>query len=197
VGDVLATMREGLSGSALVGVRHLVHDEADPRWLERPDVVRGLQAVADAGLVYDLLVRPPHLPSAVIAVDGVKGGRFVLDHGGKPAIGAGETEPWAGLVSELAARPNVVAKLSGLVTEAGPTWSPDVIRPYVDHLVGAFGPERLLYGSDWPVCLGEASYADVIGLARSLLDDLLGPPETAMVMTANAVRTYGLGERPR
>lgn len=191
----LDALRRHPGGHALVGLRHLVQDEPDPRWLERPEVVRGLRAVADAGLAYDLLVRPPQLPSALAAVDAVEGGRFVLDHGGKPPISPGTTEPWAGLVAQLAARPNVVCKFSGFVTEASPSWGPDDFAPYVDLLVAAFGPERLIFGSDWPVCTSAASYGEVVGLAWSLLHQRLGHEETSRVMMANAVAAYCLGPR--
>ena len=185
-------LRERPDGAALVGVRHLVQDELDPRWLERGEVVRGLRAVADAGLACDLLVRPRELPSALAAVDAVENGRFVLDHGGKPEISKGAIEPWSCLVGELASRRNVVCKLSGLVTEAGRSWTAEAIAPYVDKLLESFGPRRLLFGSDWPVCTAVASYAEVFGLARGLLGERLAPDEMKMVMTTNALETYRL-----
>ena len=193
VADALAAWRQGPRGELLVGARHLVQDEPDPRWLERREVIRGLKALAAAGLTYDLLVRARELPSALVAVDAVETGRFVLDHGAKPEIAAGTTEPWWSLVGELARRPHVSCKLSGLVTEAGRPWKAANMGPYVDRLVEVFGPERLMFGSDWPVCTASASYAEVVDLASSLLVERLGAAETAMVMTANAVKTYGLG----
>jgi L-fuconolactonase len=191
----VAALRSGPGGHLLVGIRHLVHDEADPGWLSRPEVKRGLRAVADAGLVYDLLVRSRELPSALAAVDAVDGGRFVLDHGAKPEIATGGAQPWSDLVADLARRPNVVCKLSGLVTEAGPAWTLEQIAPYVDHLLDTFGPDRLLFGSDWPVCTVRAGYADVVELARSLLAERLSADERAKVMWANAQETYGLDVR--
>jgi len=192
VSDTIDAWRHSPGGAVLVGARHLVQGEADPRWLERPDVIHGLKALADAGLTYDLLVRPRQLPSAVVAVDAVESGRFVLDHGAKPEIAAVITEPWWSLVGELARRPHVTCKLSGLVTEAGQPWKAGDLGPYVDRLVEVFGPERLMFGSDWPVCIASASYADVVDLARSLLAERLGAAETAMVMADNAVTTYSL-----
>ena len=192
VADAIAAVRQSPGGEVLVGARHLVQGEPDPRWLERPEVIRGLKALATAGLTYDLLVRPRELPSALVAVDAVEGGRFVLDHGAKPEIAAGITEPWSSMVGELARRPHVTCKLSGLVTEAGRPWKAADLSPYVNRLVEVFGPERLMFGSDWPVCTAAASYAQVVDLASSLLAERLGPAETAMVMTANAVATYGL-----
>jgi L-fuconolactonase len=98
-------------------------------------------------------------------------------------------------VADLARRPNVVCKLSGLVTEAGPAWTLEQIAPYVDHLLDTFGPDRLLFGSDWPVCTVRAGYADVVELARSLLAERLSADERAKVMWANAQETYGLDVR--
>jgi len=192
VGDEIARLWAGPGGDLLVGIRHLVQDEPDPDWLGRPDVRRGLRAVGAAGLAYDLLVRPRQLPAA-LAVTGVLGNvRFVLDHGAKPEIAAGKLEPWASLIRDLAARPNVVAKVSGLVTEAGPKWRPDQIAPYVDHLLDGFGTARLMFGSDWPVCTLAAGYGEVVAVARETLARRLGPAELDAVFAANAVSAYGL-----
>jgi len=122
VADELARLRSLPGGDRLVGIRHLVQDEPDPDWLRQPAVRRGLQAVGAAGLSYDLLIRPAQLPAAlhVTQLDGV---RFVLDHGAKPDIASGRLEPWAKLMTQLARRPNVVCKLSGMVTEAGAAWT--------------------------------------------------------------------------
>jgi L-fuconolactonase len=192
VADAIAACRHGPGGEVLVGARHLVQSEPDPRWLERSEVIRGLKALAAAGLTYDLLVRPRELASALVAVDAVEGGRFVLDHGAKPEIAAGITEPWSSMVGEFARRPHVTCKLSGLVTEARHPWRAADMAPYIDRLVEVFGPERLMFGSDWPVCTAAASYAEVVDLATSLLAERLGPAEPTMVMTANAVETYRL-----
>lgn len=178
-------------GHRLVGLRHLVQDEPDPAWLERPDVRRGLSAVGQAGLVYDLLVRPGQLAAAIGAAAGQPDVRFALDHGGKPDIAACRMEPWAGLVRELAQLPNVSCKLSGLVTEAGPGWTAARIAPFAGHLLDCFGPGRLMFGSDWPVCTAEASYGEVLGLARSVLDGL-SPAEQEAVLGGNAAAVYRL-----
>jgi L-fuconolactonase len=190
--DELARLRELPGGSRLVGIRHLVQDEPDPGWLTRPDVQRGLAAVSVAGLTYDLLVRPPQLPAAIEVTADLVDVRFVLDHGAKPEIAAGSTEPWTKLIEELSRRPNVSCKLSGLVTEAGPAWSANQIAPYAAHLVESFGPARLMFGSDWPVCLLAASYAEVFGLAGELLTGLLSQSELDAVFGANAIRHYRL-----
>jgi len=144
-----------------VGIRHLVQGEPDPRWLARPDVRRGLRAVAGAGLVYDLLTLPHQLPAAIDTVRALPDLTFVLDHLSKPPIAAGELHPWAALVRELAALPNVSCKRSGMVTEAGPRWTVAGLRPYAEVVLDAFSPARVMFGSDWPVCLLAASYADV------------------------------------
>ena len=123
VGEALDALRSGPGSAHLVGIRHLVQGEPDPRWLARPDVRRGLRTVAGAGLVYDLLTLPHQLPAAIDTVRALPGLTFVLDHLSKPPIAAGELHPWAALVRELAALPNVSCKLSGMVTEAGPRWT--------------------------------------------------------------------------
>jgi L-fuconolactonase len=191
-GDVLARLREGPGGGTLVGIRHLVQDEPDWEWLLRPDVQRGLAAVAEAGLVYDLLVRPPQLPAAIETVARLPQLSFVLDHAGKPEIAAGTTEPWAEGLAALARHPNVTCKLSGLVTEAEwSSWTPADLRPYVDRIREAFGDDRLMFGSDWPVCLLAGSYSEVV----SALADALGPvPEEvrAAVYAGTARRVYRL-----
>jgi L-fuconolactonase len=196
VGDEIARLRAGPGGDLLAGIRHLVQDEPDPDWLGRPDVRRGLRAVGAAGLPYDLLVRPGQLPAA-LAVTGALGDvRFVLDHGAKPEIAHGRLEPWASLIRDLAARPNVSCKVSGLVTEAGPGWRASQIAPYVDHLLECFGPGRLMFGSDWPVCTVAAGYAEVVAVAREALASRLGPAELHAVFAANAVTAYRLADGP-
>jgi L-fuconolactonase len=192
VAGALDRLRARPGGERLVGVRHQVEDEADPDWLARPDVRRGLRAVAAAGLVYDLLVRVSQLPAALAAVRELADGRFVLDHAAKPAIAAGVFEPWAGQLAALAGLPNVACKLSGLVTEARwDDWGPAAIRPYADHLLAVFGPDRVMFGSDWPVCQLAASYAQVRGLADALLEGS-SAAEREAVLGRTAARTYRL-----
>jgi L-fuconolactonase len=196
VADEIGRLRAGPGGDLLVGIRHMVQDEPDPDWLGRPDVRRGLRAVGAAGLAYDLLVRPPQMPAA-LAVTGALGDvRFVLDHGAKPEIASGRFEPWASLIRDLAARPNVSCKVSGLVTEAGRGWRPGQIAPYVDHLLDCFGPDRLMFGSDWPVCTLAAGYAEVVAVARDVMAPRLGPAELNAVFAANAISAYRLPTDP-
>jgi L-fuconolactonase len=183
VEGVLDAVRRGPGGEWLVGIRHQVQDEPDPEWLLRPDVRRGLAAVEAAGLTYDLLVRPRELPAALVVAREMPGLRCVIDHLAKPPIRSGVTKPWASLIRPFGGLPNVSCKLSGLVTEADPTsWRVADLGPYVEIALETFGPRRLLFGSDWPVCLLAASYADVLGAAREL---------TATLSTAERGDVFG------
>jgi L-fuconolactonase len=192
ISATLAALREQPGGQYLVGIRHQVQDEPDPQWLRRPEVWRGLIAVAQAGLVYDLVVKPEQLPAAVAAATDLPGLTFVLDHLGKPPVATGALEPWADHVRKLALLPNTVCKLSGLLTEASPgAWRIDDLRPYADAVLDAFGPQRLLYGSDWPVSTLEAGYSDTIRITDQLTDALSADEKDA-VFRRNAARIYGL-----
>ncbi|MFF8711714.1 amidohydrolase family protein [Streptomyces sp. NPDC015184] len=192
VADILAALRELPGGDRLVGIRHQVQGEPDPDWLLRPDVRRGLRAVADAGLVYDLVVQAHQLPATVRAAALLPELTFVLDHAGKPPVATGELRPWADDLRALAARPNTVCKLSGLVTEADVrSWTVRDLRPYADTVLDAFGPGRLMFGSDWPVCRLAATYQEVVDTARTLIGDL-GEDERTRVLATTAERVYGL-----
>lgn len=192
IADRLAALRERPTGAYLRGIRHQAQDEPDPRWLCRADVRRGLHAVAAAGLAYELLVTPAQLPAAVETVAAVPECRFVLDHLAKPAIAAGLVEPWASDLARLATLPNVVCKLSGLVTEADwATWTVRDLHPYVDRALALFGAERILYGSDWPVCTVAGDYGRVVQAAEDLTRGLTAT-ERAAVFGGNATRTYQL-----
>lgn len=189
VADELARLRALPGGRYLKGIRHQVQGEPDPEWLLRPDVHRGLTAVADAGLVYDLVVLPHQLPACVRAAAALPGLTFVLDHLGKPPIATGALEPWATGLRALAALPNTVAKLSGMVTEADPaSWAVEDLRPYADVALEAFGPGRLMYGSDWPVSTLGAAYGDTLDLTRRLTD----PHDHPQILETTAIRVYGL-----
>jgi L-fuconolactonase len=193
VGATIADLRAGLGGDRLVGIRHQVHDEADPNWLVRIDVGRGLDAVEAAGLVFDLLVRPRESPAATTVVRDRPSLRFVLDHLGKPPIRDGSLEPWATGFRGFAASSNVWCKLSGLVTEADwASWQVADLAPMVETALAAFGPDRLLFGSDWPVCLLAASYGEVVRAARQLTAGL-DATEQAAVFGETARMVYGLG----
>ena len=193
VAEVLAALREGPGGDRLVGIRHQVHDEPDPDWLSRRDVRRGIAAVVEAGLVYDLLVRSRELPAARTLVASMPNGRFVIDHLAKPPIRERSFEPWAALVSAWADVPNTSWKLSGLVTEADwDQWRQDDLAPYTDYALEVLGSDRLMFGSDWPVCLLAATYAEVVEAAVALTRQL-SIDERRAVLAENARHTYRLG----
>ncbi|MET8076312.1 amidohydrolase family protein [Streptomyces sp. NPDC005303] len=192
VADELARLRQLPGGTYLKGIRHQVQGEPDPEWLLRPDVRRGLAAVADAGLVYDLVVLPHQLPACVKAAESLPQLTVVLDHLGKPPIASGTLEPWTTDVRALAGLPNTVCKLSGMVTEADlATWTTDDLRPYADTVLDAFGPDRLMFGSDWPVCTLGATYGEMMSVSKQLTAGL-GASERADVFGGTATRTYGL-----
>jgi L-fuconolactonase len=189
--DTVARLRAGPGGDLLTGIRHQAQDEPDPAWLVRSDVAAGVAAVAEAGLAYDLLVLPGQLPAAISLARQVPDCRFVLDHAAKPPIATGVLEPWAGLIGGLAELPNVACKLSGLVTEAAPGYRAADIQPYADVVLAAFCPDRVMFGSDWPVCELAAGYPDVLGLARALCAGLT-EGETAAVFRGTATGWYRL-----
>ncbi|MGW8065231.1 amidohydrolase family protein [Streptomyces ziwulingensis] len=196
VADELGRLGSLPGGGLLRGIRHQVQGEPDPDWLTRPEVLRGLRAVAAAGLVYDLLVLPHQLPAAIRAAAAVPGLTFVLDHLGKPPIASAAREPWAGRVRELAGLPNTVCKLSGMVTEADwASWTVDDLRPYAGTVLDAFGPRRVMFGSDWPVSTLAASYGQVVASARELSAGL-DAAERAEVWSGTARRVYRLAGRP-
>ncbi|MFC8796689.1 amidohydrolase family protein [Promicromonospora sp. NPDC057138] len=200
VGDRVAALRAGPGGGALAGIRTQVQAETDPAYLDRDDVRRGIAAACSAGaagpaLVFDLVVRDEQVGACARLAAALPEVSFVLDHLGKPSLadGAG-LAAWKRGLADLAARPNVTAKLSGLVTEARwDTWRPDDLRPAVDHALDVFGPDRLMFGSDWPVCLLATGY----GRWMTTLGDLLAglsPDEAAAVWARTARRVYQLEE---
>ena len=151
--DVADRLAE-LIAPELVGIRHLVQDEPDPCWLTRPEVQAGITAVAASqAWLTTCWSLQPRLPAAAETARNHPDVRFVLDHGAKPPVRNSILEPWNRLIMDLAASPNVAVKLSGLVTEAPADPTIDDLRPYCDRLLSAFGPERIMFGSDWPVCL--------------------------------------------
>jgi L-fuconolactonase len=192
VGHTLRALQSSSAGAKLVGVRHQVHDEPDPDWLLRDDVRRGLRAVGDAGLAYDLLVRPRELPAALRTAADLPEVRFVIDHIAKPPIRTGDDRAWAAAMAPAGWLGNVYCKLSGMITEADWTaWQPGDLVPYVRRVVEWFGADRLMFGSDWPVCLLAGSYGRVMDALRYCLADL--PTEAhAKIFGANAIGFYRL-----
>jgi len=160
----------------LLGVRHVLQAEPDDRFMLQPDFLRGIAALEEFDLTYDILIFPRHLPIAIEFVERFPRQRFVLDHLAKPRIKEHTLQPWASRIRELAKFPNVFCKLSGMVTEAD--WKacrPEHFVPYLDVAMESFGPDRLMIGSDWPVCKVAASYSQVMGLVIDYLDRY--PPE--------------------
>jgi L-fuconolactonase len=215
VADALAALA-GLPGADLLaGIRHPVLIEADPGWLARPDVLRGLAAVAAAGLTYDVVVRPDQLPAATQAAAALPGLMFVLDHLGNVEIEPRVDEQWAAAFEAFAALPNTVGKLSGILGVPGPggpprpavgqgkgagqgagLW-PDVrhLRPYYEIALASFGPGRLMFGSDWPVSTLGSPYGDVVGAARALTSDL-SRTERVAILSGTARRVYRISPAP-
>jgi L-fuconolactonase len=190
--DRLAQLRAMPGGRLLCALRHPVQDEPDPSWLLRPEVVRGLAVVASADLAFDLLVRPPQLAAAAEVVHQVPGLRFVLDHAGKPLVADRLVEPWASTLRRMATSELVSAKLSGLVSEADPRrWTADQLRPYVDTVLETFGPDRVMFGSDWPVCRVASSWVGWLETAEHLVS-ALAESERSWLFERAARRVYRL-----
>jgi L-fuconolactonase len=194
VADELAALRALPGGELLSGIRHPVLVEPDPDWLRRPAVHAGLAAVGAAGLCYDLVVPADLLPAAADAAAACPGLLFVLDHLGNPGVAARPDELWMTDIRRLAALPNTVCKLSGILGEPPPAGHRGVahLEPYYETVLAEFGPDRLMFGSDWPVCTLTASYAEVVAAAQALTDGL-SPMERAAVFGATARRVYQLG----
>jgi L-fucono-1,5-lactonase len=191
-GEDLARHLEHAGAGKLVGIRELAQDKADPDWLMRPDVLAALRLVGEAGLTFDLLTLPPQLPAAIEAVRSNPDMRFVLDHLSKPRIAAGELQPWADDVCTLAELPNVACKVSGMVTEANwSDWTVSDLQPYVETVLETFGPDRLMFGTDWPVCLLAASYRQIVEAAEDLTAGL-SDAEQEEFWSGTARRFYGL-----
>ena len=160
-------------GDKLVSIRDMAQDKSDPNWLLREDVVRNIHRVAEYGLTFDILTRPPQLAAAVEMVKRSPNNIFVLDHISKPYMAKGEFQPWADQISEISSHENVSVKVSGLFTEASwSNWSNQTFRPYFDHILKSFSPSRMMFGSDWPVCLLAATYSQTINLMEELTSQL-------------------------
>jgi len=192
VTEAIAALKGATGGRKLVGIRHQVHDEADPAWLLRHDVQQGVTAVGDAGLAFDLLVRCREMPAAHETVASHPEMRFVIDHLGKPPIKHGGSPEWDMWMPRMAAFPNVSCKLSGMVTEADwQSWTLEELRPLVERALAWFGPGRLMFGSDWPLCLVAASYAQVLEAAQQLVRGLPAA-QRAAIFGGNACTLYKL-----
>jgi L-fucono-1,5-lactonase len=177
-----------------VGVRHLINVEPDPDWIVRGPVLESLTLLAERGLCFDLVAILPrhleHVPAIAAAAPDL---RVIIDHVGKPSIAAREWEPWASLITRAAEAPNVFAKLSGLDTAAQVGWTADDLSRYVDHALAAFGAERLMWGSDWPVSILGGGYAHVWQEMNRLFARL-SPEERDQVLGLTAARVYRLDQ---
>ncbi len=181
-----------LKNAKLCAVRHVAQDEPDDRFLIREDFLRGISALESSDLAYDILIFPKQLPAAIELANRFPKQRFVLDHIAKPLIRDRALEPWKSQITELARAKNVWCKISGMVTEARwYHWCARDFRPYLDIVCDAFGVERLMIGSDWPVCLLSGEYADVIGLAKEYFQNIPAAAWTK-IMGGNAVEFYKL-----
>ena len=190
--DVAAQLERFAPHPRLVGVRHIVHDEVDDRFMLGGGFLDGLALLNQYKLTYDLLLYPRHLQVAIDVVKRFPNQPFVLDHIAKPFIKDGILEPWASEMRELASYENVCCKVSGLVTEAAwKTWTRDDYAPYLDVVFDCFGIDRLMFGSDWPVCTLSGSYSEVVGIVRGYISGL-SDEEKDKVMGANARSFYSL-----
>ena len=179
-------------GRNLVSIRDLAQDKEDPNWLLRENVVRNIHRIGEAGLAFDILTRPPQLAAAVEMVKRSPNNTFVLDHISKPYMAKGEMQPWANQISEIASHENVVVKVSGLFTEANwSNWSTETFKPYLEHVLESFSPSRMMFGSDWPVCLLAATYADTINLMEDFVSTF-SPHEKESFWSGTAKRAYKL-----
>jgi L-fuconolactonase len=187
-----ATLDELQRDRHFKGVRHLVHDESDPRWLLRTDVLGGLAELERRDIPYDLLLRPVHLPLIPVLAEKLPRLRMVIDHIAKPSIATKEFDNWAQMMEAVFPISNVYCKLSGMITEAAwHNWSPSDLRPYVSFVFQGFGPSRLMYGSDWPVCLLSGTYKQVF----AALTQALGPQPLQIreqILGETATRFYRL-----
>jgi L-fuconolactonase len=187
--DAAATVARLARDRKLVGLRPMVQDIADDDWLVRPDLAAAFHALKRHRLVFDALVLPRHLSRLLVVLDRHPDLPVVVDHGAKPFIRDGRLDPWRADMAAVAARPNTVCKLSGLVTEARPDWTADQLRTYVEHLLGVFGPQRLMWGSDWPVVELARGYDAWRKTAEQLLAGLAAP-DRAAIFGGNAARVY-------
>ena len=189
--DVEAQLERFAAHPRFVGLRHIVHDEADDRFMLGGGFLRGLAALGAFDLRYDLLLFPQHIPIAIDVARRFPQQLFVLDHIAKPFIKDGLLQPWADDIRALAALDNVWCKVSGMVTEAAPSWTQSDFRLYLDVVFDCFGVERLMFGSDWPVCELAGSYSQVVGIVEDYIAALSADEQTA-VMGGNASAFYQL-----
>ncbi|MEJ2008709.1 MAG: amidohydrolase family protein [Acidobacteriota bacterium] len=175
------------------GLRPMLESLPDNDWILRPPVMDSLRIIAQLDLPFDFLVYTRHLPHVAKVLEEVPGLRAVIDHIAKPEIKAQKLEPWKSLIRDVAQHKNLYCKLSGMVTEADhDSWNPEQLRPYIEHVVECFGPERVMFGSDWPVCLLAGSYDQVVGVLETVLNPVVDAASLQAVYGDNAARFYKL-----
>lgn len=190
--DLDAQLERFAGNPKLVGVRHVVQDEPDDEFMSRPEFRRGIARLAEYGLTYDVLIYVKHLPAALKLVRAFPEQRFVLDHIAKPQIAEHRTEPWESGIRELARSENVWCKVSGMVTEARwREWKAEDFRPYLDVVMSAFGPGRIMIGSDWPVCTVSAGYGATMRLVKDYIRELSASEQEA-ILGGNCASFYGI-----
>ena len=176
----------------LVGIRDIAHDYEDVKYLSKPQVVKNVQELGRRGLVYDLLTKTPHMRAAIDLVKACPNTKFVLDHISKPYIAKADMQPWADQITELASFENVVVKISGLFTEADwKNWKKEDFWPYLEHITKSFTPNRMMFGSDWPVCLLAATYKQSIDLVEEFTSKFSESEKNAF-WAGTANKAYGL-----
>ncbi len=190
--DIAELLEKYARQPKLKAVRHVIQEEANDRFILGREFGRGVALLKEYSLTYDILIFERHLPYAAEFVDSCDPGQiFVLDHIGKPEIGKGKMEPWTKNLRELARRQNVFCKLSGMVTEAGPAWTEERLRPYAETVLEAFGTGRVIFGSDWPVCTARIRYGEWVRLVSKWIARL-SPDEQNNIMGGNARKAYRL-----
>jgi L-fuconolactonase len=189
--DATARIAALADNPLLKGLRPMLHDIPDPTWILRPDIQPALAEIAARGLVFDALIRPGHLPVVLELAQRHPTLRIVIDHAAKPDIAAAAWQPWATDIARVAHETQAVCKLSGLVTEASPNWRIADLHRYIAHLIEVFGPERLLWGSDWPVVELAGGYARWCDATLELLRHL-SEPEHDAILGGNAASVYRL-----
>jgi L-fuconolactonase len=187
--DAVDMILELAADPLLVGLRPMVQDIADDDWLLRPSLESALAMMARRGLVFDALVLPRHLPRLKTVIERYPDLTVVVDHGSKPRIRDKQREPWASDLAAIAAMPGVACKLSGLVTEAAADWQSSDVRPYTQHILNIFGPQRVMFGSDWPVVNLAGGYDRWRETALGLMAHLVAP-ERAAILGETARRIY-------
>lgn len=190
--DVEETLTRLARRGKFRGIRPMLQDIEDTFHILEPKRLSALRLLAGLGLRFDALAQPRHLPVVAALADHIPELPIVVDHGAKPFIAKGIMEPWASDMAALAKRPSVLCKFSGLANEAGAGWTAATLKPYADHLIACFGPERLMFGSDWPVIELAATYESWLATAQELLSGLSAAGREA-VFGGNAARFYGIG----